>query len=180
MMAVRDAVRWTFWPSVAMATIMLGMGSQLLSLFGEKFVAGYPVMCILAVAIVGRAAIGPAESLLNMTGGQRDCARSLMIAAGTNLMLNLFLTPRYGIIGAAVAVSTAILLGAFLNWRAARRNLGIDIGIWAVSRKLCSVGPLGIADRSKAEPDAAARTMVDDVRPAHRNSPDGRPVSGLK
>lgn len=114
---------------------MLGLGSHLLSLFGEKFVAGYPVMCILAVAIVGRAAIGPAESLLNMTGGQRDCARSLMIAAGTNLMLNLFLTPRYGIVGAAIAVSTAILLGAFLNWRAARRNLGIDIGIWAFSRK---------------------------------------------
>jgi O-antigen/teichoic acid export membrane protein len=133
--AVRDAVRWTFWPSVALAAIMLGLGHHLLALFGPKFVAGYPVMCILAVAIVGRAAIGPAESLLNMTGGQHDCARSLMIAAGTNLTLNLILTPRYGIVGAAVAVSIAILLGAFLNWRAARRNLGIDIGIWAVSRK---------------------------------------------
>lgn len=133
--AVRDAVRWTFWPSVAMAAIMLGMGSHLLSLFGTTFAAGYPVMCILAVAIVGRAAIGPAESLLNMTGGQRDCARSLMIAAGANLTLNLFLTPRFGIVGAAVAVSTAILLGAFLNWRAARRNLELDIGIWAVSRR---------------------------------------------
>lgn len=133
--AVRDAVRWTFWPSVAMAAIMLGLGSHLLSLFGPTFAAGYPVMCILAAAIVGRAAIGPAESLLNMTGGQRDCARSLMIAAGANLTLNLFLTPRFGIVGAAVAVSTAILLGAFLNWRAARRNLGLDIGIWAVSRR---------------------------------------------
>lgn len=133
--AVGDAVRWTFWPSVAMAAIMLGLGSHLLSLFGPTFAAGYPVMCILAVAIVGRAAIGPAESLLNMTGGQRDCARSLMIAAGANLTLNLFLAPRFGIVGAAVAVSTAILLGAFLNWRAARRNLGLDIGIWAISRR---------------------------------------------
>lgn len=133
--AVRDAVRWTFWPSVAMAAIMLGLGTHLLSLFGAKFEAGYPVMCILAVAIVGRAAIGPAEALLNMTGGQRECARSLMIAAGTNLMLNLFLTPRFGIVGAAISVATAILLGAFLNWCAARRNLGIDIGIWAFPRK---------------------------------------------
>ncbi len=132
--AVRDAVRWTFWPSVALAAIMLGLGNHLLALFGPKFVAGYPVMCILAVAIVGRAAIGPAESLLNMTGGQRDCARSLMIAAGANLTLNLILAPRFGIVGAAVAVATAILLGAFLNWRAARRNLGLDIGIWAVGR----------------------------------------------
>ena len=130
-MAVRDAVRWTFWPSLAMAAVMLALGRPLLALFGPQFVAGYPVMCILAVAILARAAIGPAESLLNMTGGQSDCARSLMIAALTNLVLNMVLTPAFGIVGAAVAVSTAMTLGALLNWRAARRNLGLDIGIWA-------------------------------------------------
>lgn len=130
-LAVRDAVRWTFWPSLAMAAVMLALGRPLLTLFGPQFVAGYPVMCILAVAILARAAIGPAESLLNMTGGQSDCARSLMLAALANLVLNMVLTPAFGIVGAAVAVAAAMTLGAFLNWRAARRNLGLDIGIWA-------------------------------------------------
>lgn len=129
--AVRDAVRWTFWPSLVLALVMLALGHQLLSLFGPRFTAAYPVMCVLAVAVLCRAAIGPAESLLNMTGGQRDCARSLVIAALTNVTLSLVLTPLFGILGAAVAVTAAMAVGALLNWRAVRRNLGLDVGVWA-------------------------------------------------
>ncbi len=132
---VHDAVRWTFWPSLAITAVMIALGPFLLALFGPRFAAGFPVMCILAVAIVARAAIGPAEALLNMTGGQRDCARSLMIAAMVNLGLCLALTPLMGIVGAALAVAAAIMLGAFLNWRAIRRNLGIDAGVWAAHRR---------------------------------------------
>ena len=132
--SVRDAVRLTFWPSLAMAVVMLAAGKPLLALFGPGFADGYPVMFVLAIAIMARAAIGPAEALLNMSGGQAECARSLMIAALTNLLLNLLLTPLFGILGAATAVGTAMLLGAVLNWRAAKRRLGFDIGIWAVYR----------------------------------------------
>ena len=132
--SVRDAVRLTFWPSLAMAVLMLAAGKPLLALFGPGFADGYPVMFVLAIAIMARAAIGPAEALLNMSGGQADCARTLMIAAFSNLLLNLLLTPLFGILGAATAVGTAMLLGAVLNWRAAKRRLGFDIGIWAVYR----------------------------------------------
>jgi hypothetical protein len=38
------------------------------------FEAGYPLMFILAVALVARAAVGPAERVLNMLGEQRRCA----------------------------------------------------------------------------------------------------------
>lgn len=129
--AVREAVRWTFWPSLALAMVMLAAGEHILALFGPRFAAGYPVMCILAVAVLARAAIGPSEALLNMTGGQRDCARSLMAAALANLALSLALTPLLGIIGAAIAVAASMTLGAVLSWRAVRRNLGIDAGVWA-------------------------------------------------
>ncbi len=133
--SVRDAVRLTFWASLAMTIVMLAAGRPLLALFGPDFVDGYPVMCVLAVAIMARAAIGPAEALLTMSGGQADCARTLMIAALANLILNLTLAPLFGILGAAVAVGTAMILGAFLNWRSAKRRLGFDIGIWALHRR---------------------------------------------
>ncbi len=132
--SVRDAVRLTFWPSLTMTVVMLAAGRPLLSLFGPEFVDGYPVMCVLSVAIMARAAIGPAEALLTMSGGQTDCARSLMVAALANLVLNLLLAPLFGIMGAAVAVGTAMILGAFLNWRSAKRRFGFDIGIWALHR----------------------------------------------
>lgn len=132
---VRDAVRLTFWPSLAIAAVMLAAGRPLLSLFGPGFEDGFPVMCILAIAIIARAAIGPAEALLNMTGGQADCARALIIAALANLVLSLILTPLFGIVGAATAVASGMVLGAFINWRAIRRRLGIDTGIWALHGK---------------------------------------------
>lgn len=128
---VREAVRWTFWPSLALGLVMLAAGRPLLGLFGAQFADGYPVMCVLVLAFLARAAIGPVDFLLNMTGGQADCARALTIAALLNLVLNLLLVPRFGIIGAASAVSLSLIAGAALNYRAACRRLGFDIGIWA-------------------------------------------------
>ena len=128
---VREAVRWTFWPTLAMGLVMLAAGHPLLALFGSQFVDGYPVMCVLILAFLARAAIGPVDFLLNMTGGQADCARALTIAALLNLVLNLVLVPRFGIMGAATAVSLSLIAGTVLNYRAACRRLCFDIGIWA-------------------------------------------------
>ena len=128
---VRDAVRWTFWPSLAVGLIMLAAGRPLLSLFGPRFVDGYPVMCILILAFLVRASIGPVDFLLNMSGGQAACARSLCIAAVLNLVLDLALVPLAGINGAAIAVALSLIAGAALNYRVACDRLGFDIGIWA-------------------------------------------------
>jgi O-antigen/teichoic acid export membrane protein len=129
--AVEDAVRWTFWPSLALGALMIAAGRPLLSLFGPEFVAGFPVMCILVVGFLARAAIGPVDVLLNMTGGQGACARATAIAAGINIVLKIVLVPMLGLVGAALAVATSLTLGAALNYRAARRRLGFDFGIWA-------------------------------------------------
>ena len=67
---VRDAVHWTFWPSLAAAVTLLALGMPLLWLFGPKFVAGYPVMLILVVGFLFRSSMGPAEFLLKMLGEQ--------------------------------------------------------------------------------------------------------------
>jgi O-antigen/teichoic acid export membrane protein len=134
--AVEDAVRWTFWPSLALGALMIAAGRPLLSLFGPEFVAGFPVMCILVVAFLARAAIGPVDVLLNMTGGQRACARATAIAAGVNIALNFAMVPVLGLVGAALAVSISLMLGAALNYRAARQQFGFDFGIWL---ELCAI-----------------------------------------
>ena len=72
-----QAIRWTFWPSLAATLMILGLGRPFLWLFGPQFVDGYHLMFILAVGLLARAAIGPVERLLNMVGEQRACARRL-------------------------------------------------------------------------------------------------------
>ncbi|MEO1694560.1 MAG: lipopolysaccharide biosynthesis protein [Pseudomonadota bacterium] len=129
--AVRDSVHWTFWPSCACALLILFLGKPILWLFGPEFTAGYPVMMILVVGYLMRAAMGPAEFLLNMAGEQNAGARIYIFAAILNLGLNLVLVPLYGLIGAAIATATATSMTALLCGLAARRKLGLNIAIWS-------------------------------------------------
>lgn len=132
---VADAVRWTFWPSLAAAVVLLLMGMPLLWLFGPQFVEGYPVMLILVVGFLFRSAMGPAEFLLNMLGQQTACAAVLVTTAILNIALNLLLVPAFGLVGAAAATSASLVTAALLNYIAVSWRLGLDIAIWRNVRK---------------------------------------------
>lgn len=129
--AIRDAVNWTFWPSLVGSAAILLLGKPLLWLFGPSFADGYPVMLVLVLGFLGRAAAGPSELLLNMLGQQRATACVAVIVAATTIVLNLVLVPRFGLMGAATATAAALVAGAALNTLVARLALGLDIAIWS-------------------------------------------------
>ncbi len=132
---VRDAVNWTFWPSLAAAILILLLGRPLLWLFGPDFLEGYPVMMILVAGFLFRSAMGPSEFLLNMLGEQNACAVVLVFTAVLNIVLNLALIPVFGLNGAALATALALIATALLQYLVARRRLGIDVAIWSSWRK---------------------------------------------
>jgi O-antigen/teichoic acid export membrane protein len=132
---VRDAVHWTFWPSLAAAVTLLALGLPLLWLFGPKFEQGYPVMLILVVGFLFRSSMGPAEFLLNMLGEQTLCAAVLATTAVLNIALNLALVPAFGLIGAATATSMSLVTAALLNYLVVSRRLDIEIAVWHSFRK---------------------------------------------
>jgi O-antigen/teichoic acid export membrane protein len=127
---VRDAVNWTFWPSLAGALVILALGKPLLWLFGPQFQAGYPVMFILVVGFLFRSSFGPAEVLLSMLGEHQVCAAVLIVSALLNVALNFALVPPFGLNGAAVATSISLATAALMNYIVARRRLEIEIAIW--------------------------------------------------
>jgi O-antigen/teichoic acid export membrane protein len=131
----RDAVHWTFWPSLAAAILLLALGLPLLRLFGPQFVEGYPVMLILVVGFLFRSSMGPAEYLLNMLGEHKLCAAVLFITAVLNIALNLVLVPAFGLKGAATATSAALVAAALTNYVVVSRRLGIELAIWRNLRK---------------------------------------------
>jgi O-antigen/teichoic acid export membrane protein len=133
--AVRDAVRWTFFPSLAAAVVILALGRPLLWLFSPQFTAAYPVMVILVVGFLARAAVGPAEFLLNVMGEQKMSALVAVTSAATNIVLNLILIPRYGMFGAAAATAGALVFAAFANAAVARQRLGLEISIFQHLRR---------------------------------------------
>ena len=106
-------------------------GPLLLSLFGAQFAAGYPVMLILVIGLLTRAAVGPVEILLNMLGAQTWCAGILAGTVVLNLALNVALVPAFGLPGAAAATSLSMMTAALLNCAVARLRLGLHVGIWS-------------------------------------------------
>jgi O-antigen/teichoic acid export membrane protein len=120
-----QAVRLTFWPSVAAIVVLLALGRPMLMLFGEGFVDGYYLMYIIAIGMLARASVGPAERLLNMLGQQRACALVYAGAFALNIALCVLLIPRFGAAGAAAAVSTALVVESALLFTVAKRRLGL-------------------------------------------------------
>lgn len=121
----RETVLWTFWPSVAMALAVLVIGKPMLMLFGPEFAAGYPLLYVLVLGVVARACVGPAESLLTMSGNQNACALVYGLTLGLNVVLNVLLIPAYGLWGAAIAMAAALACEAALLAYTVWRRLGI-------------------------------------------------------
>lgn len=146
---VRDSLHWTFWPSIAAVLVLLVCGRFLLSLFGESFVSGFPLIFVFSVGLLVRASIGPAESILTMAGEQRICAA---VYAGTflvNLILNYSLIPHFGLMGAAVATSLALGLETLAVYLAVRWRLKLRCSIFHV---LGPNGTIALAPRSGEHP----------------------------
>jgi MatE len=79
--AVADAANWIFWPSLLAGAAILAVGKTMLWLFDPQFQQAYPVMLILAVGLLLRAALGPADLVLNMLGQGAASARLLIFSA---------------------------------------------------------------------------------------------------
>lgn len=124
---IRQSVKWTFWPSLGAAVLLLAMGKPLLWLFGPEFTNAYPVMFILAVGLVIKSMFGPAEYVLNMLGEQKLCAVLLFLTAIINLGLNFLLIPHYGLIGAATATALSLTLAAVFFFITVKVRLKINI-----------------------------------------------------
>jgi O-antigen/teichoic acid export membrane protein len=120
-------VRFTFWPSLALIAVLLAIGRPVLDLFGPDFSDGYPVMGVLAVGLLARASVGPAERLVNMAGEQRICAAAYAIAFLVNVAGCFVLAPRFGGEGAAAATAMAFVTESLLLAAIARRKLGLSL-----------------------------------------------------
>jgi O-antigen/teichoic acid export membrane protein len=127
---IRRAMRLTFWPSLAATVVLLACGKPILALFGPQFTAGYPLMFILAVGLLTRAAIGPMERFLNVTGQQRACALVYGCAFAVNIALCVALIPPLGAAGAAIAISTALIVETIALIVLVKRRMHLDIFVW--------------------------------------------------
>jgi O-antigen/teichoic acid export membrane protein len=125
-----STVRWTFWPSLLAIAGVLALGKPILWLFGPNFGDAYPLMFILAIPLLARAAVGPAERVLNMLGEQRRCALVYGAMFAFNFGGSIAVAGPYGSTGVASVIAVGAVIEAALLFLIAKRRLGLHMLIW--------------------------------------------------
>lgn len=115
----------TTWP-VYLA--MAAFAPAVLSLLGERFVAGADALTVLCLAMLGVVATGNANTVLNMAGRSSWAAVNTGTAAVVMIAVDLVLVPRHGMLGAAVGWAAAMLTDAALG--VARVRFGLGVRAW--------------------------------------------------
>ena len=108
---VQGATKFTFLLSLPIFLIIIFFPSFLLNIFGDDFVSAEArlVLIILSVGQIISVFCGPVLNLLNMTNHEKTVRNIVVFAAIINLILNLYLIPHFGIVGAAIATIVSLI-----------------------------------------------------------------------
>ncbi len=108
------------------AVVLVAFSSQLLSLYGDEFVAARFTLILLCIGQTLIAASGLGGILLLMVGRESVVAKGLLLSIIANIALNLALIPKFGIAGAAFSTMASSLLAQLSFAVASHRGTGIN------------------------------------------------------
>ncbi len=94
--------------------------------FGTSYDAAYFPLIIILIGQMVNSAAGSVGILLNMTGHEISTAKGMAVSAIANVVLNLLLVPKMGIIGSALATAVSLVIWNAVLWWVARRQLKIN------------------------------------------------------
>lgn len=124
--SVTISTQVVFWPSLAAGLVAIFGGATILSIFGPAFEQGHTALTILVLGHLINVGTGPVSYLMTMTGHQDRCAVFWAITVCGQIVLNLFLIPRWGIDGAAVGTTLATCFLTLSLTMAVRNRLNIS------------------------------------------------------
>ncbi|WP_034060377.1 oligosaccharide flippase family protein [Lacinutrix jangbogonensis] len=101
-----------FFCSLVTILFLIVFNDYILSFFGDEFIEGQFILIVLCVGQFVNAFCGPVGVVLQMTGNQKVFKNFLFIALIINIILNLLLIPKMGMLGGALGTIFAL---AFWN-----------------------------------------------------------------
>jgi O-antigen/teichoic acid export membrane protein len=130
----RNTVRLTVLLAAPMLIVLTTIPRLVMAMFGPEFRAGGSVLVVLALSQAVNVVAGSVGSLLIMSGHERQVRDSNTLAASTCLILAVALVPGHGALGAAIAVSAALVARNVYEVVMVRRHLGIGLLLGPQSR----------------------------------------------
>ncbi|WP_458759566.1 lipopolysaccharide biosynthesis protein [Afipia sp. TerB] len=114
----------------AIAACAMLFAGPVLTLFGPAFAAGAAPLAILCVGLTIRSIAGPAALVLSIHDKPYASLPPVALGLAALVLGNLAFVPRYGIMGAAIAASLAMVLWSLAQWLVALKHTGTDVSIW--------------------------------------------------
>lgn len=122
--------RVVFAFNVFVSIIFLLWGRFILSfVFGPETVDAYPPLLILLLGQLVNASVGSVAFLLNMTGYEKDVMKVVGISTILNIIITLFFTPIWGIVGAALAATASLIFAQITMHLIVKKRLGINSSV---------------------------------------------------
>jgi O-antigen/teichoic acid export membrane protein len=100
--------KWIFTLSLPVFCLYLLFAPGILNIFGEDFTRGATALMIMALGQIVNAVVGPIGFILTMTGRQKLNLVNSICLAGSNVVLNIVLIPKYGMNGAALGTMLSL------------------------------------------------------------------------
>lgn len=119
---------------LAAGALALG-GKFALGLFGTEFVQAYDALLVLVLGQLFNGLCGSVGLILTMTGHERRAARIMFRSALLNVVLNALLIPVWGMVGAALATATTLIIWNVWMLIVVVRQLGMNPTFYASNRQ---------------------------------------------
>lgn len=134
---LKTSTYWIFSLVFPTFLILTLFSSQTLNLlFGSEYTVAATALTILALGYLANGSVGLTSSFLKSSGHTKPIMYTTTVALITNIGLNIILIPIYGIIGAAIATSSSIIILNLLNYSLVWKLEGIN----TVPRKIWKPG----------------------------------------
>jgi O-antigen/teichoic acid export membrane protein len=125
------------WPLYLLAAVY---GPAVLAVFGHSYQAGSDVMIILALAMIFSTACGQVDMVLITTGRSSWSLVNGLLAVAVNVGMDLVLIPKYGITGAAIGWSVAIVVSNLMPLA----QLGVVFRLHPIGRGTLAAGAVSV------------------------------------
>ena len=107
--------RWLLMCAIPISAIFIIFPGKVMLLFGPEYLPSAKILVILTGATFIQAIFGAAGPTLSMSGHTKLVLWNTIGAFALNFGLNIYLIPNYGIIGAAIATLTSLIVVGFVR-----------------------------------------------------------------
>jgi len=136
----RQLSAWTFGLTFPLFLLVLFYARQLLELiYGPAYARGYLPLVILGAGYLGLTLLRAANDVLVMEKKTRFLFKVNLLVAVYNLLANILLIARFGLVGAALATSTSFLIRALILFFKARTTVRLTLD-WRYIAKFIVAG----------------------------------------